>query len=154
MKLQTSHKGGFFMDRKEKNMIIMKFGGSSVGTGKRMLHVAKIIKEFSNSEDVVVVVSAIYKVTDKLIFIFEKYKSGKFDDAFEKLRELFDIHQIALKDLKLNKEHKLRLNKKLMGFFGDLIIYLTLRREFSLIDYDYVISFVEILSSYLFALSI
>ena len=129
----------------------MKFGGSSLGTGQRMLHVAGIIKEFSQKEQVVVVASAIYKVTDKLVSIFQKYKAENYKGAFEEIRLLYKIHKHALSDLGLPKEQHAHLEKVLTKLFGNLSIYLVVNNSYSVIDYDYCISFGERLSSRLLA---
>jgi len=51
-------------------MIVMKFGGTSVGDGKRILDAAKLIKNETRKK--VVVVSAMGGVTDKLVGTAEK----------------------------------------------------------------------------------
>lgn len=127
----------------------MKFGGSSLGTGKRMLHVAEIIKKFSNKSEVVIVVSAMNGVTDKLISLFQKCKSRDFSTAFEEIRILHGIHNSALRDLGLRKNDYVHIKKSLYHLFGDLSIYLFLCKDYSLSDYDYVISFGEKLCSHL-----
>lgn len=134
-----------------KHMKIMKFGGSSLGTGRRILHVAELIKQFSQKEDVIIVASAMYKVTDKLISIFEKYKNGQFLESFEEMSLLYQIHDRALFDLHLPEDLHKRISRNLLDLFGRLSIYLTLHRDFQPIDYDYVISFGERLSSCLLA---
>lgn len=132
--------------QRKKYMIIMKFGGSSLGTGQRMLHVAEIIKKFSEKEQVIIVASAIYKVTDKLISIFQKYKSGDFKSASHEIKVLYKIHKQTLDDLRLSEEKNNRINKALLEIFGDLSIQLILNDAYSIIDYDYCISFGEKLS--------
>ncbi|EIJ79184.1 aspartate kinase II [Bacillus methanolicus PB1] len=49
-------------------LIVQKFGGTSVGSARRILNVAdRIIEEKKNGNDVVVVVSAMGKTTDELV---------------------------------------------------------------------------------------
>src|SRR5579863_6968710 len=55
------------MARAEKPLIVMKFGGTSVGNAERMQNVAELVKEHAKHADVAVVVSAIGGVTDMLI---------------------------------------------------------------------------------------
>ena len=57
--------------------IVMKFGGSSVATGKKIRHVAKIIAD-NRSDDcgVVAVVSALEGVTNQLIQAAEEAKNS------------------------------------------------------------------------------
>jgi aspartate kinase len=52
---------------------VQKFGGTSVGTAEKILHVAdRIIQEKDNGNDVVVVVSAMGKSTDQLVALAEQ----------------------------------------------------------------------------------
>src|SRR5947207_8227007 len=101
-------------------MKIMKFGGSSVGTAKRMLHVAEIVKKFNMAEQVVVVVSAMYNVTDMLISIFQKYKNGKFTQAFEETRNVYTRHMETLDKLQLPHDQHRQANTSLLDLFGNL----------------------------------
>ena len=56
----------------------MKFGGTSIGDGKRIRHVVTIIKDHVAQEDkVVLVVSALNGVTDYLINISKKAVAGR-----------------------------------------------------------------------------
>ena len=49
-------------------LIVKKFGGTSVGNKERILNVAKrCIEEYQKGNDVVVVLSAMGKMTDELI---------------------------------------------------------------------------------------
>jgi len=49
------------------NIIVQKFGGTSLGTEERIAAVAKIVKEASQSANVIVVVSAMSGETNRLI---------------------------------------------------------------------------------------
>lgn len=143
-KLQTSQKGGFFI---VKNMKIMKFGGSSLGTGQRILNAAEIIKKISEKTQVIIVVSAMCKVTDMLVSIFQKYKSGDFESALKEIRCLYKIHKNALDDLGLLPGKNMNINKSILELLGEFSLYLALHNKYSLVNYDYCISFGERLSS-------
>ena len=52
-----------------KNIIVQKFGGTSVGSEERILAVANIIKAAVKNEFPVVVVSAMGKETDRLVML-------------------------------------------------------------------------------------
>ena len=57
--------------------LVMKFGGTSVGNGKNIQNVANIIGDnIKKGYEIVVVVSALAKVTNLLIEVAEKVKSG------------------------------------------------------------------------------
>ena len=51
---------------------VMKFGGTSVGSGERIRHVAKIVVNKKKEDDVVVVVSAMSEVTNALVDISQQ----------------------------------------------------------------------------------
>ena len=55
----------------------MKFGGASLGDAEKIYHVAKVIKNFTRDEKIVVVVSAFFGVTDRLISIYKKYSENR-----------------------------------------------------------------------------
>ena len=54
--------------------IVMKFGGSSVATGKKIRHVAKLIADNTKDNQVVAVVSALEGITNQLIQAAEEAK--------------------------------------------------------------------------------
>ena len=62
-------------------MIVMKFGGTSVGSAKSILNVKKIVE--SAQKPIIVVVSALGGITDKLIQILENYQILKQDFEME-----------------------------------------------------------------------
>lgn len=54
-------------NKRERPLLVMKFGGTSVGNADRIEHVARSVAEHARVADVVVVVSAMGGVTDMLI---------------------------------------------------------------------------------------
>ena len=53
--------------------IVMKFGGTSVGTGQNIRHVAKLVTQYAKNDcKVAVVVSALAGVTNKLIEVADQ----------------------------------------------------------------------------------
>ena len=70
-------------------MKVLKFGGTSVGTAENLLKVKRIVE--ANHDSVIVVVSALGGLTDKLIETSRLAESG--DVAFEKrMTEIIDRH--------------------------------------------------------------
>ena len=65
----------------KKNLVVMKFGGASVASAERILHVVRIINKFAQKQKVVVVVSAIQGITDRLISLFDKYQTRDFTNG-------------------------------------------------------------------------
>ena len=83
------------MDKQSSDMVkkplrIMKFGGTSVGDATRIRKVAEIVREAAFESDVVVVVSAMSGVTNRLIEAAKQAEAGNRDAVaaiFEELRE-------------------------------------------------------------------
>jgi aspartate kinase len=78
--------------------IVMKFGGSSVATGKNIRQVAKLIAD-NMSEDcaVVTVVSALEGVTDQLIQAAEEAKKGNREYIRKFKQEILERHLVTVK---------------------------------------------------------
>ena len=66
-------------------MKVMKFGGTSVGSVKSILSLKKIVEAEARTQPVIVVVSALGGITDKLILMSQMAKQGD-----ERYREEFD----------------------------------------------------------------
>ena len=93
----------------ETKIQIIKFGGTSVGTGERIRRVANIIahKVHDAGEDFpVVVVSAMAGVTDQLLRIARLACSGENQDCETELHALIQIHLEAAKNLLLKHEDR------------------------------------------------
>ena len=69
-------------------MKVLKFGGTSVGSSKNISKVIKIVKEESATENIVVVVSAVGGITDKLLAAADKAinKDYSYKQDFDALR--------------------------------------------------------------------
>ena len=73
-------------------LIVMKFGGTSVGSAERIAQAAQLAVESANKgHGVVVVTSAMSKVTDALIGAARKAAAGDWNPAVR--QELFDRHK-------------------------------------------------------------
>jgi len=80
--------------------IVMKFGGTSVGSAERIKNVANIIKSHIKKNPVVVV-SAVTKVTDMLIKLANECAQGKGDNILLNIKK---IHYEILEKLKIDKK--------------------------------------------------
>src|SRR3989344_9010377 len=80
-------------------MIVMKFGGTSVGGADEIRNVAEIVKS-NLVRKPVVVVSAVKKITDRLIELANLAKEGNGDEVFSAIK---DIHYGILEKLSLEK---------------------------------------------------
>jgi aspartate kinase len=85
----------------------MKFGGSSVATGKKIRHVANLIAN-NRSDDcgVVAVVSALEGVTNQLIQAAEEAEKGKHQYVSKFKRELLERHLTTAKEAIKNKQYE------------------------------------------------
>lgn len=131
--------------------IVMKFGGTSVGTGKNIKHVADLVKQYAQENSVAVVVSALAGVTNSLIEVADlaakKSDEKHIQDFTEQLlKKHLDaiVTAIARKEVQEEVEQIIRkiileLEKVLTGicYVGEL----TPKSK------DYVVSFGERLST-------
>ena len=67
------------------NIIVQKFGGTSLGTEERIAAVAKIVKEASQSANVIVVVSAMSGETNRLIKLAKSFGDDPSKREFDAL---------------------------------------------------------------------
>ncbi len=86
----------------------MKFGGTSLGDGRRIRNVASLIKRYLKGNELVVVTSAMSNVTDELIKLTSISESGMEGDVDELLDKLSSQHEDAvgdaIKDEKISAE--------------------------------------------------
>ena len=80
-------------------MIVMKFGGTSVGNAERIKNVANIVKSYVKKKPVVVV-SAVTKITNALIKLGKECAEGKGDGTLEHIKK---VHYEILEQLKISK---------------------------------------------------
>ena len=67
------------------NIIVQKFGGTSVGSEERIAAVAKIVKEASKNNPIVVVVSAMSGETNRLIKLAKSFGDNPSKREFDAL---------------------------------------------------------------------
>src|SRR3989338_5906551 len=120
-------------------MIVMKFGGSSVGDAERITNACKIVKS-KLAEKPIVVVSAVKGITDKLIDTSKKAASGS--DVSKELAEIKETHHKILKDLGLDE----KLVDKLLSDFFKVIDKIFVMKTTNLEIMDEVQSFGERMS--------
>ena len=84
--------------------IVMKFGGSSVATGKKIRHVAKLVADNAKDNQVVVVVSALEGVTNQLIQSAEEAKKGNRGYIKKFRQEILERHLTTVDGAIKNKQ--------------------------------------------------
>lgn len=131
-------------------MIVLKFGGTSVGSAKNIEKVIEIVKNSSKNNDVTVVVSAVGGITDKLLKAADKAveKDSSYKDAFEEIKQT----HINIVDLLINTESKAIVHEVVNGRLAQLErlldgIYLI--NELSPKTTDKLLSFGELMSSFI-----
>jgi aspartate kinase len=82
-----------------KNLLVMKFGGTSMGSAARMQVAAGICSEQAKTRPVVCVVSAMSKITDLLLDSLRKAEAGDRADLDTNLKSLRDRHTAACTEL-------------------------------------------------------
>lgn len=101
-------------------LIVMKFGGTSVGSAERIAQAAQIaVDTAAKGHQVVVVTSAMSKVTDGLLDVVRRACAGHVDGAQEVLDGLLERHRVAGAEL-LGAEAKQTLDRALGEAAGNL----------------------------------
>jgi aspartate kinase len=79
--------------KSKKPLIVMKFGGTSLGSSERMKNVAEIVADYAQRAEVVVVVSAMGGVTDMMIRAANEASQGDRENWKNVRRELAHRHR-------------------------------------------------------------
>jgi aspartokinase/homoserine dehydrogenase 1 len=128
-------------------MKVMKFGGTSVGSVDSILNVKKIVEAVD--EPVIVVVSALGGITDKLISTSEMAAKG--DVGYEKqLSEIITRHLDVIEGVIADKWIRLEVQRKVMVLLdelGNILKGVYLINDLSPKTSDTIVSYGERLSS-------
>src|ERR1700756_2386808 len=82
------------------SLVVMKFGGTSVGSAERIREAATIVQKHAKSgTQVVVVVSALSKVTDLILGVLNSARQGKGKEMEDGLQQLRIKHEQAIAGL-------------------------------------------------------
>lgn len=127
-------------------MKVLKFGGSSVGSAESILNVKKIVE--SQQENVIVVVSALGGITDKLIATARLAAEGssKYE---QELKTMLGRHETMIHDVvpAPNRRKAYNAVRRLFGELSNIMNGLSLIHELSGSTLDTVVSYGERLSS-------
>lgn len=132
--------------------IVMKFGGSSLADGNRILRCCNIVKRYRQDHDLIVVVSAIDDVTDRLIELAELAKNGNSEELIKRIEALKTQHLEATTVLTSSelKEAARRELSKLLEELERVLTASALLKEVTPRTRDRILSYGERLSSILF----
>lgn len=127
-------------------VIVSKFGGTSVQDANAIRNVCSIVS--NRNEKTFIVVSALSKVTDTLISLIEKIKNKEIEEANRIVEVIFERHFKIASELEIareteeyfkQKQEELNVFSTALGILGEV----TNR------SVDYILSFGELLSSFL-----
>ena len=131
---------------------VMKFGGTSIGDGKRMRHVAKIVTDKKKVDrDVVVVTSAMTQITNSLIDISKEaldVRDIKRINNF--IEDIKKKHEEAIEDAIKSEDIKRDVRKTIYNLIDELekvLIGVAYLGELTPKSRDYILSFGERLSA-------
>jgi len=104
-----------------QNVTALKFGGSSLFGAERMVQAAGLVQEATGCSNVVVVVSAMKGVTDRLLSISRSLAEGKTSHARNEAEGVVHLHFNVLQDLQLAEEQHDRVRCSLQLLARDLL---------------------------------
>ncbi len=128
-------------------MIVMKFGGASLSTAEGIIKACQIVKEYWQRERIVLVVSAMKGVTDRLFQVTSYLKKKKTSTALrlvEKIKKehIKTLYQFDLRPQAVKIESELiNLVSRLENFIKNIS-----KKEITPAREDYIVSFGERLS--------
>jgi aspartate kinase len=130
---------------------VMKFGGTSVGTGQNIRHVASLVADNVKAKNkVVVVVSALAGVTNSLIEVADQAKKGTEQNIKDFTSKLYEKHEDAIieaiKDSTIRKEIQ-QVTKASVAELGKVLTGICYIGELTPKSRDLVLSFGERLSA-------
>jgi bifunctional aspartokinase / homoserine dehydrogenase 1 len=106
---------------RRQNVIALKFGGSSLLGTERMLHAAGLVRTAAQTSNVVVIVSAMKGVTDRLLSISRSLAEGKRSYARNEAEGVIHLHFDVLQDLRLDEAPHDRVCRSLQLLGRDLL---------------------------------
>jgi aspartate kinase len=129
----------------------MKFGGTSIASGKNIRHVARLIADHvSQGYRIVIVVSALEGITDKLIEVAKQARNGNSNYIHEFKQKLLKEHLVvtkkAIQKERLQQEIE-QILKTLVDELEKVLIGIVYVGELTSKSKDYVLSFGERLSA-------
>lgn len=112
---------GETQQRLRQSVVALKFGGSSLLGAERMLHAAGLVRAAAQTSNVIVVVSAMKGVTDRLLSISRALAEGKLSHARNEAEGVIHLHFDVLQDLQLGEEKQDRVRRGLQLLGRDLL---------------------------------
>jgi aspartate kinase len=117
----TSHGAGTPTPSLRESILAFKFGGSSLLGAERMLHAAGLVKPVAQASQVVVIVSAMKGVTDRLLAIAQALAERRNDHARAEAEGVVRLHHEVLRELSLDIGEHDRIARELDSLGRDLL---------------------------------
>jgi bifunctional aspartokinase / homoserine dehydrogenase 1 len=111
-----------------ESLVTFKFGGSSLLGAKRILHAAGLVRPAAQRMQVVVVVSAMKGVTDRLLEIAHSLSQGRQARALAEAESVLRLHLDVLRDLELEADEHDRVARELNSLGRDLLHEVSARK--------------------------
>ncbi len=137
--------------------LVLKFGGTSISSVKKIRDVAKYLHDLSKKNQIITVCSAISGVTDDLIQISKFIQKGDKENANKLAKKIIQKHKQFANELIKKSQNRKKLHEKLNSDFTeleDLVHGMILLGEVTPRSMDYLISFGERLAINLVAFAI
>jgi bifunctional aspartokinase / homoserine dehydrogenase 1 len=119
--LSPQLRGAVAIARTRESIIAFKFGGTSLLGAKRMLHAANLVRPVAQTSQVVVIVSAMKGVTDRLLAIPQLLAERRNQDARAEGEAILRQHHGVLRELALEEEDHDRVSYELDSLGRDLL---------------------------------
>lgn len=131
-------------------MIVMKFGGSVLSSKENISKTHALVKKYLEKDKIILVVSAVKGITDKLYAVVDSLKSKRKKKALHIVQEIANDHYKILEsisskpDIAKTKIELLKLIIRLESFIKNIG-----RKPITAAREDFIVSFGERLSCYL-----
>ncbi len=135
-----------FASSKTKNMFVLKFGGTSVGSIESMTNVKNIINDGQRK---VVVLSAMSGTTNALLTIADCIKFKEIENALEQISELH--HNYKLTVSQLIQDHELRTETDIYVKSVFDTIRMLANSNYTALISDNIVAQGELLSTFIFS---
>jgi len=127
-------------------MLVLKFGGTSVGSVENMINVKNII---NNEQKKVVVLSAMSGTTNALVNISEAIKTGQQDTAKSEIDQLKVHYANTINTLLNNKDINAEVTTYVTSVFSG--IEAQINQPFTTLTYNTLVAQGELLSTFIFS---
>src|ERR1700749_794079 len=103
----------------KSRLVVMKFGGTSVGDAACIARAAQICAAAARASSVVVVVSAMSGVTNRLIEAATFAEAGESEKSSEQLAAIRTQHEMALEALIADAAQRKKLHQRIEDMLGE-----------------------------------